>query len=525
MIRILSFVILIFLLAAGFAWLADRPGEMSLTWQGMQYQVSLQVAVTAIVALIAVVMFAWWVIRTLYRSPDLLRRHFRARKRDRGYQSLSTGIIAAGAGDSGAARRMAKQAGKLLNADQEPLIKLLDAQATLLEGRTDDARKMFEAMVSDPETKLIGLRGLYLEAERVGDISAARHFANQAANAAPHLAWASKVAMENRIANGDFDGAIQLLDQQKSTKLISKDADRRQRAVLLAGKAMSLLADDPQAARAASAEANRLAPELVPAAATLAQALVKLNDPRKALRTLEYTYKINPHPELAELYVRSKGGDRPEDRLKRARTLAGFAPDDAESDIAIARAALGAGQYGEARKHAQAALEKSPRESIHLILADIEQAETRDSGKVRAHLARALRAPRDPAWTADGLVSDRWLPVSPVSGRIDAFEWRVPVERLQPALDFEPENDVEPGPVIEAVKAPAEPMRAPIAPVEAVVDVAAKAAGLPTNVVALPRALPMAETSADDATPMIPDDPGVKPRDGSEPATKRFRLF
>ena len=160
MIRILSYIVLVFMLAAGFAWLADRPGDMVVTWQGMRYQVTLLVAVTAIVALIATVMLAWWLFRTVINSPTLIRRHFRARKRDRGYQSLSTGIIAAGAGDSGAARAMAKQAGKLLNSDQEPLIKLLDAQATLLEGRTDEARKMFEAMVDDPETKLIGLRGL-----------------------------------------------------------------------------------------------------------------------------------------------------------------------------------------------------------------------------------------------------------------------------------------------------------------------------------------------------------------------------
>ena len=49
MIRILSFVIFVFLLAAGFAWLADRPGELAVTWQGMQYEVSLLVATTAIV--------------------------------------------------------------------------------------------------------------------------------------------------------------------------------------------------------------------------------------------------------------------------------------------------------------------------------------------------------------------------------------------------------------------------------------------------------------------------------------------
>jgi HemY protein len=528
MIRIVSYVILLFLIAAGFAWLADRPGEMTVTWQGMQYQVTLQVAVTAIAALIALVMFLWWLVRTVVRSPDLIRRHFRARKRDRGYQSLSTGIIAAGAGDSAAARRMAKQAGKLLSADQEPLIKLLDAQATLLEGKHDEARKMFEAMVDDPETRLIGLRGLYLEAERLGDIAAARHFANRAAEAAPQLGWAGKVAMENRIANGDFEGAIALLDQQKSAKTISKDDDRRRRAVLLTGKAMTLLGDDPQAARAAAAEANRLAPELVPAAVTLAEAMLKLNDHRKALRTVEYTWKINPHPELAEIYTRARAADRPEDRLKRAKTLAGYAPDNPESEIMLARAYLATGDHAAARKHAEAALKSSPRESIHLILADIEQAETRDQGKVRAHLARALRAPRDPAWTADGMVSERWLPVSPVSGRIDAFEWKVPVERLQPALDFEPEPETEPlsAPVIEQ-----KPAIAAVSPEVLVVEQATVEAPQPkpASETAKPQKARIEAANVDipasDAVAMIPDDPGVKPRGDGEPQPKRFRLF
>ena len=42
-------------------------------------------------------------------------------------------------------------------------------------------------------------------------------------------------------------------------------------------------------------------------------------------------------------------------------------------------------------------------------------------------MTRALNARRDPAWTADGFVSERWLPVSPVTGRLDAFEWKDPL--------------------------------------------------------------------------------------------------
>ena len=62
-------------------------------------------------------------------------------------------------------------------------------------------------------------------------------------------------------------------------------------------------------------------------------------------------------------------------------------------------------------------------------MAEIEQRESGDEGRAREWMARALRAPRDPAWTADGFVSDRWMPVSPVSGRLDAFQWKVPLAR------------------------------------------------------------------------------------------------
>ena len=63
-------------------------------------------------------------------------------------------------------------------------------------------------------------------------------------------------------------------------------------------------------------------------------------------------------------------------------------------------------------------------------MAEIERTEHGDSGKARAWTLRAVRARLDPAWTADGYVSDRWRPVSPVTGRLDAFQWQTPVASL-----------------------------------------------------------------------------------------------
>jgi HemY protein len=134
MIRILFYLVVVLALGLGFAWLADRPGDMVVTFSGYRYQVSLMVAAVGIVAVVAATMIAWWLVRSIWNSPYAIARHFRVRRRDRGYQALSTGMIAAGAGDAALARRKGKKAGKLINADQEPLIHLLEAQTALLEG-------------------------------------------------------------------------------------------------------------------------------------------------------------------------------------------------------------------------------------------------------------------------------------------------------------------------------------------------------------------------------------------------------
>jgi HemY protein len=49
-----------------------------------------------------------------------------------------------------------------------------------------------------------------------------------------------------------------------------------------------------------------------------------------------------------------------------------------------------------------------------------------------------MRASSDPVWTADGVVSDRWLPVSP-NGRLDGYQWKLPLAELgfdRPVIEF-----------------------------------------------------------------------------------------
>ncbi|UUP17287.1 heme biosynthesis protein HemY [Nitratireductor thuwali] len=561
MFRVLFYIAVVFLLGLGFAWLAERPGELVVTFGGYRYEVTLMVAAVLVVAVVAAVMIVWWLIRSIWNSPYAVARYFRVRRRDRGYQALSTGMIAAGAGDGGLARRMGKQASKLISAEQEPLIHLLDAQAALLEGDHEAAREKFAAMADDPETRLVGLRGLYLEAERLGEREAARHYASEAAHQAPQLQWAAEATLEARAEEGDWQGALALVEAQKGTRQAEREAIARRRAVLLTAKAMEMLDTDPTGAKTAATEAHRLQPDFVPAAVTAARAFYRLGDLRKGAKVLETVWKKQPHPELADVYVHARPGDSTHDRLARAKKLKKLRPNNVESELAVGRAALDAGEYKEARAAAEAAVRLQPREGAFLLLADIEEAETGDQGRVRHWLAKAVRAPRDSAWVADGQALERWAPVSPVTGRIDAVEWRAPVERLGqvveaeealaalPALQSErsPQEeaadietvaiDVEPvseepeaapktavngkaeDPSTPAERAgPAGKRKEPAAP-----PASRSAAGNDKTTEELAR---LSEAEGDEARlrPPVPDDPGVDDEEDEKDGT-RFRLF
>lgn len=435
MIRILFFIALVFALGAGFSWLADRPGDLVMTIGGTRYETSVMVAAVAVAVLIAAIMIVWWVLKSIWNSPRAMGRYFRARKRDRGYQALSTGMIAAGAGDTALARRMTGQAGKLLDSTTEPLLQLLDAQSLLLEGNHEAARSRFEAMIDDPETRILGLRGLYLEAQRLADPAAARHYAFRAAEIAPQLEWATNASLEFEAGEGNWDRALGLVETQRSTRQIDKETASRRRAVLLTAKAMEEFDTDQAGARSAALEANRLAPDLVPAAIVAARILFRNGELRKGSKILETAWRKEPHPEVAETYIHARPGDSAADRLKRAENLERLKPHNVESLLAVARAAYDANEFDTARKSVESALRMEPREGAYLLLADIEEAETADQGRIRFWLSKAVRAPRDPAWTADGHVSENWAPVSPVTGRLDAFEWRVPVEQIGPVVD------------------------------------------------------------------------------------------
>lgn len=428
MLRVLIFLGFVLALAFGFAWLADRPGSVAIDWMGYQIELSAMIAMIGLLVLIVAVMAIWWVLKVVIRSPQIMGGYFTSRRRDKGYEALSSGLIAAGSGDARSTQRHAKQAMKLL--PDAPLTQVLAASSADLAGDAEAKRLAYQTMLDDPKTQLLGLRGLYLGAVGDDDEEAARHYAQQAAALAPALPWAGEAQFEDQVQRGEWAASRSALERNLQSKIITKVQRNRLRAVLLTAEAVEREQGEPDAARALALEAHKLALDLVPAAAAAGRLLIRAGKMTQASKVIEATWKKSLHPELAEVYLYVRPGDAVADRVKRARKLVQLCAHELEGELALSRTLMEAGKLDDARDCLKTFIGPEATQRVCLLMAEIEEQDGGETTAVRGWMARALRARRDPAWVADGYVSSTWEPVSPLSGRVDAFEWRVPLERF-----------------------------------------------------------------------------------------------
>jgi hypothetical protein len=245
------------------------------------------------IAIVAAIL-AWTILLALWRLPKHVRRSRRERRVARGRHAITQGLLAIGHGDSASARAHAEVARR--HAAQDPLALLLHAQSAQLDGDRAGAQAAFRATAERQDTRLLGLRGLFIEAQRADDPVAAVGIAEEALKLAPASTWASQAVLGFRCARGDWAGALTILDNNLESGLIDKAAWRRQRGVLLTARALELETIDRDRSRDTVMEAIKLAPTLVPAAVLASKYQSEAHQVRRSMRLVEAAWLVQPHP-------------------------------------------------------------------------------------------------------------------------------------------------------------------------------------------------------------------------------------
>lgn len=434
--KILGFLIRLFLVAALIVWLADRPGSAQIVWR--DYQIDTSAAVLAVMVLAfaygAILLHRLW--RFVWDGPRFWRLRRRISKMEEGEKILGQGLAAIAAGQPVEAGRLAVKARHLIG--ETPVSRLIQAQAAQLAGEEERAKSLFEALTHDKDTAVLGFRGLIMAALKRGDFDEASRAAYRLEQTKTDVPWLHLVRFELGARMQNWTLASEALGKARKGKALpAPQADKHEAALLLARAKAALREGAGREALEYAEKAKKLAPDWMPAALVLAETQIAGKHERAALRTILRAYEREPHPQLILLAGFAVSGAKPIDAYKTVEKIARQAPDSPVSLMALAEAALRAGLWGECRRFLMTLVSKGgATQRTYQLLASLERQDTGNDTAGALWLAKAAAAARDPEWLcgACGAAHEHWAASCEFCGAFNRLSWDTPGQGRAAAL-------------------------------------------------------------------------------------------
>ncbi|MBK5933167.1 HemY protein [Rhodovulum imhoffii] len=436
LIKILFFVVLVAGLTYGAGLLMETGpgirvaiGDMEFTFGPLQAVILALLLVLCVWVLLKVAGFLVALLRFVNGDETAISRYFNRSRERRGFQALADGMTALAAGEGRLAMSNAAKAERFLRRPE--LTNLLTAYAAEMTGDKRKATTVYKKLVSDERTRFIGVRGLMKQKLDEGDTDTALKLAEKAFALKPRHEETQDTLLQLQAGHEDWKGARQTLNAKLRHGNLPRDVHRRRDAVLALQEARDAQADGETArAQEAAIEANRLSPDLVPAAIMAARSYVEQDKPRFAAKVLKKTWETQPHPELAAAFAEIAPDETPEERVRRFGELTSARSDHPETRMLKAELYLAAEDFPAARKALGDLVETAPSQRALTLMAAIERGMGAEEAVVRGWLARAVNAPRGAQWTCDscGTAHATWAAVCPSCKAFDTMSWKEPPE-------------------------------------------------------------------------------------------------
>ncbi|MFY0595141.1 MAG: tetratricopeptide repeat protein [Cognatishimia sp.] len=463
--KIVIFVAAIAGLTLGAGYLMESDGGIMLTVGGVEYTltplmsaIALALLVVALWVLLKLASLTVAVLKFLNGDETAISRYFDRNRERRGYQALTEGMMALASGEGRTAMDKARKAEKLLRKPE--LTNLITAQAAEVSGDRRKAEEVYKRLLADDTTRFVGVRGLMKQKLDQGKTDVALKLAETAFALKPRHVETQDTLLKLQAGEKDWSGARETLKTKLKHGSLPRDVHRRRDAVLALSEAKDLIGKDTSIdMREASIEANRLSPDLIPAAVMAAKSYVTEGKPKYATRVLKKSWEAQPHPDLAAAFATIAPAESPTERIKRFGALVKTTADHPESKMLMAELQIAAEDFPAARRALGDLTEKDPTARVLTIMAAIERGEGAEDAAVKGWLAKALTAPRGPQWVCDSChnIHAEWAPVCENCQSFDTLSWKTP-----PTTESVSSTGVEMLPLIVGALEKAEDAEAPV---------------------------------------------------------------
>ncbi|MDF1668117.1 MAG: heme biosynthesis HemY N-terminal domain-containing protein [Roseovarius sp.] len=437
-IKIVVFVALVAATAFGAGYLLELDGGVRIQMAGLEFNLTplmtvivLFVMVVAIWVLLKLASLLIAVLKFINGDETAISRHFSRNRQEKGYKALSEGVMALASGEGDLAMAQASKAEKYLK--KPALTNLITAQAAEMKGDRRKAEEVYKRLLSNEKTRFVGVRGILRQKLSDGDTETALKLAQTAFALKPKHEEVQDMLLQLQARTEDWTGARETLKAKLKYGSLPRDVHKRRDAVLALSEARDVLDDGNSIeAREAAIEANRLSPDLVPAAVMAARSYIEQGSKRYATRVIKKAWDAQPHPDLAAAFAEIEHDETPQQRIKRFAKLIKAHPDHRESKLLAAELQIAAEDFPAARRALGDLIETDPDARALTIMAAVERGEGASDAVVKGWLARALSAPRGPQWVCDNChhIHAEWVPACENCHSFDTLSWTAPPESL-----------------------------------------------------------------------------------------------
>lgn len=419
MIRLGLYITLAIVVALGAVWFADHPGSIQLNWRG--WEVRMSVAILCLLILLYTA--ACWYLFKLYRwfrtdnpltSPKRL-----ASRREKGLAELDLGWSALAVHDNTAALKHGKKARGLLPTDNGPLRLLLKASGD---------EKYLDLLSATSGSQMLTLK-FRLEQELKDQNSKNAHdILLKMLALSPNSPWINQRLFDILTRRSKWADADQELIRLIKSKVIDKDEQKYLTAVLCFCQALEAdLAGQKKTARSFAEQALKKDPTFISAALLLARHHLREGDKGKAGKVIETVWKLAPHPDLGQFFLKLDPLESPSEKFRRLQKFTKLNADHRHSLHLLASVALDTEHWVDAKQSLDKLVqtEQTSRETYHL-LARMEMLQKQDEKAAEAHMARAANATSDPKWQCDSCKGTRenYLATCPDCHTFGGIRWQ-----------------------------------------------------------------------------------------------------
>ncbi len=411
------------------SWAIKKSQLVSFTLNDLVVTTSSSVLIIGLIIIILITLLLQRIVFFFKQTALKYRIRKERVKYERGYNSFLLGMVALANKDYKKAILETKKISKYFK--DESLSLLLKSETLKIEKKFDELNSVYEIMLKNPNTNLLGLRGLMEQNLRAQDFHHAFIYGEKLFNLNPKIDKLYDTLINIIGKTQNWQKLFQINDQAAKLNIIDKTTYAENKSIALYEIAKIKQYSSENEAIKLMEKALKLREYFTPYVSLYIQLLIAGKKLLKAKNYLNKAWSRLSHPELKnEIKLLSK--TLKVSYYELSKYITSNTSHTFDSKILLTESLIENENWSAAKKQLSSLLEHKPQKEVCLLMAKIEEGDTNNPQKINSWISRANFGKLNKIWICriSNISQTEWASVSK-GGYFNSLEWEYPINNSE----------------------------------------------------------------------------------------------